>query len=317
MPRCLISLGANLGDPLQTIRAATELLRQRLRVEERGVEGGFQLSRPFRTPPVGGPAGQPPFVNAVAAVDTPLTLHQVWQTIRAVEQELGRERDRRWEARQIDLDILLYEQERSWTPQLKVPHPRMCMRRFILIPALDVAADWIDPVTGMSICELAQPLQSGPGSLCLVASDTVTARAWLKEVAALAAAQLLPSGQRPSGQPSSSSGSRWLSLVSATEFELQLRASPPAADEPRPKLTIFLTESSKDADAAWEIQHLHLAQQTRMLDSSPVNLDTSVCEFPAWVGPRYLLSSHNGQWAIHEMVSALEAMDCPIEPIDW
>ncbi len=320
MPRCLISLGANLGDPLQTIQAATGLLRQRLRVAERGVEGGFELSRLFRTPPVGGPAGQPPFVNAVVAVDTPLTLHQVWQTIRAVEQELGRERDRRWEARQIDLDILLYEQQRIWTPQLKVPHPRMCMRRFILIPALDVAADWIDPVTGLRICELAKPLQSGPGSLCLVASDSDTAQAWLEEVAELAAAQLLPSGQRPSGPPLSVSGSRWVSLVSTAEFERRMRAPPPppaAADEPRPKLTIFLPEPSRDANTAWENQHLHLAQQLQLLGSPSPNCQGSDCELPAWVGPRYLLPSHDGQWAIHEMVSALEAMDCPIEPIEW
>lgn len=323
MPRCLISLGANLGDPQQTIQAATRLLRQRLRVVESGVDsGGFELSRPFRTPPVGGPTGQPPFVNAVVAVETPLTLHQVWQTIRAVELELGRERDRRWEARQIDLDILLYERQRIWTPRLKVPHPRMCMRRFILIPAMDVAADWIDPVTGLSICELAKPLQSGAGSLCLVASNTNTAQAWLKEVSELAAAQLLPSGHpssglSPSDRPPSVSGSRWLSLVSTEEFERHLRAPSPAADEPRPKLTIFLAEPSSDANTAWENQHLHLAQQLQLMGSPPPNQDRSHCELPTWVGPRYLLPSHDGQWAIHEMVSALEAMDCPVEPIDW
>ncbi|MCA9180871.1 MAG: 2-amino-4-hydroxy-6-hydroxymethyldihydropteridine diphosphokinase, partial [Planctomycetales bacterium] len=253
----------------------------------------------------------------VVAVETPLTLHQVWQTIRAVELELGRERDRRWEARQIDLDILLYEQQRIWTPQLKVPHPRMCMRRFILIPAMDVAADWIDPVTGLSICELAKPLQSGPGSLCLVASDTETAQAWLKEVSELAAAELLPSGQPPSAQPPSVSGSRWLSLVSTAEFERQLRAPSPAADEPRPKLTVCLAEPSSDANTAWENQHLHLAQQLQLEGSPASNQDRWHCELPTWVGPRYLLPSHDGQWAIHEMVSALEAMDCPIEPIDW
>lgn len=312
MPRCLISLGANLGDPLQTIRAATGLLRQRLRAVESGGDGSFQCSRPFRTPPVGGPAGQPPFVNAVAAVDTPLSLHQVWQAIRAVEQELGRERDRRWEARQIDLDILLYEQARIWTPQLKVPHPRMCMRRFILIPALDVATDWIDPVTGRSIGQLAEPLQSGPGSLCLVASDTVVAQAWLREVSELAAAQLVPSGQRPSA-----GGSRWVSLESTTESERRLRAPPPTADAPRPKLMVFLAESSKDDSTAWENQHLHLAQQLGLLGNPSPNHGSSDCDLPTWVGPRYLLPSHDGQWAIHEMVSALEAMDCPIEPIDW
>lgn len=186
------------------------------------------------------------------------------------------------------------------------------MRRFILIPALDVATDWIDPVTGRSIGQLAEPLQSGPGSLCLVASDTVVAQAWLREVSELAAAQLVPSGQWPSA-----GGSRWVSLESTTEFDRRLRAPSPAADEPRPKLTVILAESSNDDSTAWENQHLHLAQQLGLLGNPSPNHGSSDCDLPTWVGPRYLLPGHDGQWAIHEMVSALEAMDCPIEPIDW
>lgn len=308
MPQCLISLGANLGDPLASICTAAELLRRQLCEGE----GSFELSRPFRTPPVGGPAGQPPFVNAVAAVVTRLSLHQVWQAIREVEQELGRERDRRWEARRIDLDILLYEQQRIWAPHLKVPHPRMCMRRFILLPALDVAADWIDPVTRLTIRELAAPLQSGPGSLCVVAGDTITAQTWLKEVTELAVAQLVPTGQSPTA-----SGSRWVSLVSTPEFERRLRQPTLPADQPNPKLTVFLAEASMEGSTAWENQHLHLAHHLQLAGDSSSSCDVSDVDLAAWVGPRYLLPSHDGQWAIHEMVSALEAMDCPIEPIEW
>ncbi len=312
MPRCLISLGANLGDPLHAIHSAVELLRQRLRGDEISGLAGFELSRPFRTPPVGGPAGQPPFINAVAAIDTRLTLHQVWQTIRAVEQELGRERDRRWEARRIDLDILLYEQQRIWTPHLKVPHPRMCMRRFILIPASDVAAAWLDPVTGRTIGELAQPLQSGPGSLCLVASDTVTAQSWLDEVAKLAMAASVPAEQQPSAR-----GSRWVSLVSTADFERQMLDESLAPGEPRPKLTVFLTNASQAPASDWENQQLRLAQQLQLLGESSSDSNRQDRELPDWVGPRYLLPSDDGQWAVHEMVAALEAMDCPIEPIVW
>ncbi len=310
MPRCLISLGANLGDPLHTIRAATGLLRQRLRVTESGINSGCTLSRPLRTPPVGGPTGQPPFVNVVAAIDTPLALHQVWQAICSIEQELGRERDRRWEARQIDLDILLYEQERIWTPHLKVPHPRMCMRRFILIPALDVAADWIDPVTGRRIGELAAPLQSGLGNLCVVASDTTTAQAWLEQVSELAMAQLVASDQQPDAR-----GSRWIQLISTIDNEQRMLGASLAPGEPHPKLTVFLTDSHKVPNIAWEDQHLCLAGQLQLLGNPPSNCNRSDGEIPAWVGPRYLLPGDDGQWAIHEMVAALEAMDCPIEPI--
>lgn len=72
----------------------------------------------------------------------------------------------------------------------------------------------------------------------------------------------------------------------------------------------FATNEQKNAD-------LHLAQQLGLLGNPSPNHGSSDCDLPTWVGPRYLLPGHDGQWAIHEMVSALEAMDCPIEPIDW
>ncbi len=323
MARCLMSLGANLGDPLETIRAAVEQLRLRLA----SAGQGFALSRFFRTPPVGGPAGQPPFVNAVLAVDTSLSCVQVWQALRAVEHDLGRQRDRRWEARRIDLDILLYEQQRIWTPHLKVPHPRMCMRRFLLIPALDVAADWIDPVSQCTLAQLAEPLISGAASLMLVSQNTVVGERLIADVARLSLATPVPRTLSAGDQQG-----RWLSVISPASLQEQnWQPSTPA------KLLVFLTEPSSPATeagtscVAWEVKHASLASLMRLAAGSDEAQDTASQN--AWyedsrlksdflnqglplVGPRYLLPSEDQAWAIHELVSALEAMDCPIEPLE-
>ncbi len=182
MARCLISFGANLGVPAITIGQAAQqiqqLLGQRLQ--------SFQLSRLVRTPAVGGPAGQPPFVNAVAALDvTECSAWDVWHIVREVEHALGRVRQERWEARRIDLDVLMFDDQRVWTPQFKLPHPRMVMRRFILQPAMDVAAEWIEPVSAGRLEDWPRPCpQHQPASSWSVKIFTVT-KDWLKALLVL------------------------------------------------------------------------------------------------------------------------------------
>ena len=323
-----MSLGANLGDPLETIRAALKLLRLRLAPTDQR----FALSRFFRTPPVGGPAGQPPFVNAVLAVDTSLTCNQVWQAIRGVEHDLGRQRDRRWEARRIDLDILLYEQQRIWTPHLKVPHPRMCMRRFILIPALDVAANWVDPVTQCTLAQLAEPLINGAASLMLVSQNAVVGDRLIADVARLSLATPVPRALSAGELQDRELQGRWLSAISPASLQEQSWQSSTLA-----KLLVFLSEPSSPPTEtgtsllAWEERHASLASLLRLAAGSDEVQDTA--SHNAWyedsrlksaflsqglplVGPRYLLPGEDQAWAIHELVSALEAMDCPIEPLE-
>ncbi|MCA9134067.1 MAG: 2-amino-4-hydroxy-6-hydroxymethyldihydropteridine diphosphokinase [Planctomycetales bacterium] len=308
MPRCLISFGANLGNALETIQRSAELLRQELQCA-----AAFRLSRFFRTPPVGGPGGQPPFVNAVAAAETPLSAIQVWQAIRNVEQELGRERNRRWEARRIDLDILLYEQLRLWTPQLKIPHPRMCMRRFILVPALDVAAEWTDPVSGLSIRRLADSLQAGAGSLRVIPGDSPaepfsqTTRDMVDQVAEQAMATMAPApaaATRGGLHTAPPTETRWLSLVPLEELVANNSLRPAA------KLTMFLAPKLSNPNLVWEEAQAAWAQRLNLTAGQA----DRAAELPL-DGPRYLLASDDEQWAVHEMVAALEAMDCPIEPI--
>lgn len=300
MPRCLISFGANLGNARATIEQAHELLQRELSATPLT----FRLSRLYNTPPVGGPTGQPPFLNAVAAVETSLSPWEVWQAVRSVEQLLGRERFKRWEARRIDLDILLFDDVRIWTPQLKIPHPRMCMRRFILEPAMELAADWVDPVSRRSIGELAKALRHGQGNLVLCADQAARPDLLLEQVARQAVAAWNVVRRSDAGYALELDvPSRWVAALpsgplSQLEYPLQI--------QPQPKLQIFLVEERASSGAQWEDLHRDLASRLDLTSSQ-------TCASWNVSGPRYLLATDNPQWAVHEMVSALEAMDCPVE----
>jgi 2-amino-4-hydroxy-6-hydroxymethyldihydropteridine diphosphokinase len=160
--RTLISLGANLGDAQRTIESAAQSM-----IHCFGRES-ISFSRLYKTAAVGGPAGQEDFFNAVAIIHSNNTAFEIWQFLHQTEQALGRHRLKRWEARRIDLDVLLHESridsqsqlvpEVVWTPTFKVPHPRMTMRTFVLTPACDVAPDWIEPVTNQSLQDLSARL---------------------------------------------------------------------------------------------------------------------------------------------------------------
>ena len=311
MPRCLVSFGANIGNALETIREASSALQHELTktLSQYPRETKYQLSRYFRTPPVGGPVGQPPFVNAVAAFETQLSVWEVWEIIRKLEHQFGRERNRRWEARKLDLDILLFDDQRVWTPQLKVPHPRMCMRRFILLPACDVAADWIDPVSQIPLGKLTSDLQTRPASLVVFSEHESATKPLLIEVGLRARANWIPLEDR---QATTSSHGRWLGISSynfdATRFVSEHRLAASA------NLAVFLVgarESEAKAkrprqDGAWEDRYRQIAEQLRLTPASEQELEFD--------GPRYLLDASDPQWAVHELVAAFDAMDCPVEP---
>lgn len=162
--RTLVSLGANLGDAERTIHSAARSMIQCFGRES------ISFSRLYKTAAVGGPVGQEDFFNAVAVIRSNHTAFEVWQFLHQTEQALGRHRLKRWEARRIDLDVLLHESrtdreslllpEVVWTPTFKVPHPRMTMRTFVLTPACDVSPGWIEPVTKQSLKELSARLDS-------------------------------------------------------------------------------------------------------------------------------------------------------------
>jgi len=318
LSQCLISFGANIGNSLETIHDAASVLQQALQV---GPER-FRMSRMFRTPPIGGPVGQPPFVNAVAAIETQLSVWDVWEAIQQTELRFGRRRDRRWEARRIDLDILLYDYVRIWTPQLKVPHPRMCMRRFILLPATDVARDWRDPVSGQTIGELSSTLESSAACLTLVSTNQSRAVKVLEEAASQAVAQWRPASETVQASSSTSpteapNRSRWVTLL--TPSQLIRRECNHQAN-----LLIYLADSISMEGGVWEDSQRDLAVMLNLaprdkpaepIAKEPPMIAETTIQHLHISGPRYLLPSDDHEWAIHEIVSALEAMDCSVEPV--
>jgi 2-amino-4-hydroxy-6-hydroxymethyldihydropteridine diphosphokinase len=99
------------------------------------------------------------FLNAAAIGESMLSAAAVLDTLLAIEQRLGRERLYERAPRTIDLDLILYGEEVINTPGLTVPHPRFRERRFILEPLVEIAPDWVDPVTRKTIAELLGELR--------------------------------------------------------------------------------------------------------------------------------------------------------------
>lgn len=117
-----------------------------------------RLQSPFyRTEPVG-VEGQDPYVNGVVCVDTDLSAGTLLKRLLEIEADMGRVRRKKWDARVIDLDILLFGSRIIQKPDLVVPHPLMHLRRFVLTPLLQIAPDLIHPVLYKSIRELAGSL---------------------------------------------------------------------------------------------------------------------------------------------------------------
>lgn len=126
-----IGIGANLGDPrAQVLKGIEELgLIPQTRLAAR--------SSLYRTAAIDA-TGQPDYVNAVARIDTNLTAVELLAQLQAIEDRGGRERPYRNAPRTLDLDLLLYGEERIETPTLCVPHPRMHERAFVLAPLLEI-----------------------------------------------------------------------------------------------------------------------------------------------------------------------------------
>ncbi len=180
MPRALIALGANLGQRHIALTSAIDRLSQNSAISSPSV------STFHETLPVGGPAGQAPFLNAAASFETSLTPDSLHALLQQIEIDLGRQRGEKWEARLIDLDLLLYNEQVICTPQLQIPHPRMAFRRFVLEPATEVAPKMVHPLVGWSIERLLEHLRRARPYVAILGS--LDSRA--EELAAAAAARV-------------------------------------------------------------------------------------------------------------------------------
>ena len=154
-----IGLGANLdsaqfGAPVATLGAAVKALAScECRVLRR--------SSWYRSAPVP-PSDQPWFVNGVVEVSTSLPPHELLACLHSIERKFGRVRTEPDAPRVVDLDLLAYDDLVLGPPLAPVvPHPRLAVRAFVLLPLRELAPDWIDPRTGRSLDVLIENLPAG------------------------------------------------------------------------------------------------------------------------------------------------------------
>lgn len=148
--RAVVGLGSNLGDRAQRLRDAFAALARLPRTRL------LETSVLYRTP-AWGMTEQPDFLNAAAALDTLLPPRALLDALLSIEAAAGRERtsETRWGPRTLDLDLLLYGDSILDEPGLLVPHPRLHVRAFALVPLLDVAPDAMIPGHGRARDALA------------------------------------------------------------------------------------------------------------------------------------------------------------------
>lgn len=151
-----IALGANLGDPAVTVRAAFAALAQLPHTTL------LRESALYRTAPVGY-AEQPEFINAAAAVDTQLAPEALLSALQSIEQTFGRVRTLKDGPRTLDLDLLLYGEHVQQSEHLTLPHPRLHLRAFVLYPLADVVPNLDFPLPGRGTLAAWLPAVAGQG----------------------------------------------------------------------------------------------------------------------------------------------------------
>lgn len=146
MKAAYLLIGGNLGDRLGFMAAAKEKMQQK------GIKI-LRLSSVYETA-AWGITEQPSFLNQVLEITTSFSPENLLIELLSIEQALGRIRAEKNGARTIDIDILYYENQIISKPGLSVPHDRISIRRFVLVPLSDLIPDFIDPKTNKSIIEM-------------------------------------------------------------------------------------------------------------------------------------------------------------------
>jgi 2-amino-4-hydroxy-6-hydroxymethyldihydropteridine diphosphokinase len=147
MTTVFLGMGSNLGNRQNSLDSAIEKL---------DVLTGNQLKKVssiIENPPLTGGPEQGPFLNLVVELETVMKPLDLLRQIQKIENEGGRQRQVFWGPRTIDIDILFYGNEVINVPELKVPHPEMYKRDFVMMPLLELSPDLIDPKNGKLVRE--------------------------------------------------------------------------------------------------------------------------------------------------------------------
>jgi 2-amino-4-hydroxy-6-hydroxymethyldihydropteridine diphosphokinase len=148
----VVALGANLGDPRRALRAAAAALAR--------LGAPLAASRLYRSPAVGGPPGQPDYLNAVLVLRPApawATPERLMSALLALEVGAGRVRRERWGPRVLDLDLIAFGRARRAERELVLPHPRAPERPFVMIPLAEAWPGWTFP-DGRTAAQIAAHL---------------------------------------------------------------------------------------------------------------------------------------------------------------
>lgn len=148
-----IGIGSNLEDKRHNCLTAIEMIEQIPGCQLTGCSDWY-LTKPV------GVEGQEWYVNGVASLSTKVPPRDLLRRLLRIESDMGRVRTERWEPRIIDLDILLYGREIINEEDLTVPHPLMHLRKFVLVPLVQLAPDLIHPSLGVTVVDLLGRMQN-------------------------------------------------------------------------------------------------------------------------------------------------------------
>ncbi len=154
MTECAIALGSNQGDSLNILENSLNNLNQIPGINLQATSSWYQ------TKPVGTKEPQADYLNGCALLSAAQTPEELLAILQATEIQFGRTSKGDLQPRTLDLDLLLYGDLVLNTPNLTLPHPRMAERAFVLVPLAEIAADWIEPVSGMTIAKLLRNLDT-------------------------------------------------------------------------------------------------------------------------------------------------------------
>lgn len=147
MAKVYLGLGSNVGERTKFLQAAIEALAAKIT--------NLATSSIYETAPWG-KTDQDEFLNLCISGETELTAEKLLEFIKQIEIDLGRVHGEKWGPREIDIDILLYDDLTVKTSQLEIPHPFIPERAFVLIPLAEIAPNLVHPVLKKTISELAK-----------------------------------------------------------------------------------------------------------------------------------------------------------------
>ncbi|HJN11020.1 MAG: 2-amino-4-hydroxy-6-hydroxymethyldihydropteridine diphosphokinase [Pirellulaceae bacterium] len=333
MATCLIGLGANQGDRAANLAAAVELLSKSPEISV------IRQSNVYSTKAAVGGTSQNGFLNSVLTLQTALAPTQLLSALQQIEVQLGRHRQDRWAAREIDLDLLLYDDLVLSDSDLVLPHPRMAFRRFVLEPAAEIAPDFVHPATKFTVMQLLSLLHKLPRRITITGASSQQNKSLARQVAEKSNARLVEEPRiaelpiRLAELLASPSCRTAIELVGRQRHLRHVRTDPSNADAASvteissswvgdsyalAKLLLPSVEL-KEFERSWKnVQNAEELDRTTLIVvllapgdgewAAPLQAEIRRLATVPRRSPWILLDAQDPDWALTEVVAAIEAM---------